>query len=194
MLHFIGIDNVENFDLVPAKRNQKANSIYHPKFCGDSFSHESIHKENFQVCHNASVDIKNSKINAALMAEIYYGHIENCKLLIERGALFVDKDYSKRSPLFYAAYLGKVEVCELLIIHGEVVDEKDSYGQTPLFPAAYRGNTDVCKLLINLGATVDLIDFDGATPLLMAAFNGHFETCKLLVSHVQMSIKPISDH
>ena len=192
ILQHIGEENAKNVEVILAKRNQPMNLKYSTKLVEEILHHEKAHQGYRQPCQSLiTPDIFSNKVyskkNAVLLAEVCYGHTENCKIMMDHGALLDESIPHGRSPLFYAAYVGNIKICELLITRGEAIDKRDSYGETPLFAAASRGNTDVCELLITQGAKADLEQYTKSTPLLMAAAHGKVETCKLLVTSISLA-------
>ena len=79
-------------------------------------------------------------LDGALNSAAYRGHVEICRLLIEKGAKDLDR------ALINAAQGGHVEICRFLIEKGA----KDL--NEALYSAAKGGHVEVCRLLIDKGA------------------------------------------
>ena len=110
------------------------------------------------------------------------GHLEMCKLLIEKGADVKATDDIDATPLHNAAALGHIEICKLLLDKGADVNARDKWGVTPLHLAASNGHLPVCELLIARGADAKAADNNGLTVLHWAAMEGSKAICELLLA------------
>jgi ankyrin repeat protein len=90
------------------------------------------------------------------------GHLELCRLLIERDA---DVNKTGWTPLHYAASGGKAEVVQLLLDHYAYVDAESPNGTTPLMMAAMYGTTGAVDVLLAAGADPTLKNALGLTAL-----------------------------
>ncbi len=138
----------------------------------------------------------------ALIYAAQNGHLEVCKLLLDKGASVHAKVNKKgedalcskdsecpdnsemeygATALMYAAYKGRKEVCTLLLDRGAKVDMADEDGWTALMIVAWEGYKEICELLIERGAKVDIANKDGCIPLMLGAWKGHREVCELLI-------------
>ncbi len=88
------------------------------------------------------------KYEALLTIAAAYGHVDFCKLLVEKGACVSTKLAcdGNRTALHNAAENNHVDVCRFLIVQGADIDAVASVG-TPLQIAGSAGNDEVCELL-----------------------------------------------
>ncbi len=101
-----------------------------------------------------------------LMEAAYYGHLDICRLLIDKGAQMEIKDSSGSTPLHYAAMEGRIEIVRLLCDHGAHVETRSNNGWRPLHDAAYHGKISIVKELIEVrNADINARDDMGKTPL-----------------------------
>jgi ankyrin repeat protein len=132
---------------------------------------------------NAEIDVHATTKDGAtaLFWAALYGFVDECKLLIDRGADIAVRDNSRRTALLWAAQHHKRLACKILLEKGADVNVADNAGQTPLMLAAYNNCDKTCELFINHKATVDAEDTEGSTALSWAAYNGARRACKLLL-------------
>jgi len=71
-----------------------------------------------------------------LMMAVIFGHLEICRILIDKGAKLEAKDMSGRTPLHLAAIHGHVKIFRLLCDCGADVEARDIWGRKPLYFAA----------------------------------------------------------
>jgi len=109
------------------------------------------------------------------------GHLDICRLLINKGALLEAKDSEGFTSLHLAADRGLVNICRLLIDEGAQLDEKTNYGSTPLHYVSYEGHVEIVRLLCDRGANIEAQDEEGLRPLHDAASNGHISVVKELI-------------
>jgi ankyrin repeat protein len=93
------------------------------------------------------------------------------------------KQYSKRTPLSWAAQEGRISIIKLLLQTETTVDDVDAKGRTPLSRASENGHEAVAELLIGNGADVNARDNKGWTPLLHALENGHEAVAELVIGN-----------
>ncbi|GIC93698.1 Pfs, NACHT and Ankyrin domain protein [Aspergillus udagawae] len=93
------------------------------------------------------------------------------------------KQYSKRTPLSWAAQEGRISIIKLLLQTETTVDDMDAKGRTPLSRASENGHEAVAELLIGNGADVNARDNKGWTPLLHALENGHEAVAELVIGN-----------
>ena len=105
-----------------------------------------------------------------LMIAARYGHLDICRLLIDKGAQVTAKDKNGNTPLHCAAYQGHVEIVRLLCDHGADVEARDIRGLTPLHYAACYAHISIVKELIEeRNAEINARTDDGWTALMWAS-------------------------
>ena len=77
--------------------------------------------------------------DTCLITAARYGHLDICRLLIDKGAQLEAKDIIGRTPLHCAAVRGHVEIVRLLCDRGADVEARSDSGSWPLHWAAYIG-------------------------------------------------------
>lgn len=117
--------------------------------------------------------------NALVMAAIE-GHLECCRLLLQKGADANGYDIYGNRPLAAAACNLRTEVVRLLLGFGAEIDGRDSMQKTPLMRACEaasldysemgikgidKARYDLVELLLAEGADVNATDESGRTPL-----------------------------
>jgi ankyrin repeat protein len=116
---------------------------------------------------------------AALSLAAAYGHMDVCRLLLERRAPV------HREDLTAAASAGNTELCRLLLAHGAKVDQRNAKGETPLTEAVFMEHEDTVRLLLAHGASVDFASRanyqKGQTALMVAAQAGNAGLCRLML-------------
>jgi ankyrin repeat protein len=96
------------------------------------------------------------------------------KLLLDAGANpDLEDNYSKRTPLAWAAGTGWAAAVQLLLEAKAEVDPQDTAGITPLAWAACNGHLDVVEILLAAGANPNLRDLKGRKPIDWASCGGH---------------------
>ena len=104
-----------------------------------------------------------------LMTAACNGHLDICRLLIDKGAEVTANDRSGDTPLHYAAILGHVEIVRLLCNHGADAEARDDSGERPVHWAANNGHISVVKELIEeRNADVNARTNNGTTALTWA--------------------------
>jgi len=123
--------------------------------------------------------------DTCLMTAAQTGHLDICRLLIDKVAQVKAKDRSGYTPLYYAAEKGRVEIVRLLCDRGADVEARTSGwppGSRPLHLAAVYGLISVVKELIEVrNADINARDDDGRTALMYARGNSH-DTVVYLIS------------
>jgi ankyrin repeat protein len=78
-----------------------------------------------------------------------YGHVENVRLLLHRGANVNHQNLEEnKSSLHLAAEKGHLDVVRLLLEHRADVNVQDNDENTPLLSAAVGGHVDVVRVLL----------------------------------------------
>jgi hypothetical protein len=112
------------------------------------------------------------------------GHLDICRLLIDKGAQVNTKDEVGSTPLHYAAMHGRIEIVRLLCDHGADIEASDNDGCTPLHFATLNGNISVVKELIEVrNADINARNVNGRTALRWAREEGKDDIAAFLVSH-----------
>ena len=131
-----------------------------------------------------------------LMIAAQRGLINECNLLLEKGASVNAQTMRGVTALYNASLEGYSKVSIFLIHHKSIVDiptrtDPDQHGIsigtgiTPLFWAAHHGDSELCKLLIKEGAIVNRFIAEGFlqgdTPLHWAVIAQQSQVCKILI-------------
>jgi len=121
-----------------------------------------------------------------LMIAAYNGHLDICRLLVDKGAQVTVKDRTGWTPLHCAAEQGHVEIVRLLCDHGAYVEARadriwSSTGWTPLHYAAEQGHVEIVRLLCNHGADFEARADRGWRPLHRAACTVRTSVVKELI-------------
>jgi len=100
------------------------------------------------------------------MTAAWNGHLDICRLLIDKGAQVTVKNEYGWTPLHFAADRGHVEIVRLLCDHGADVEARINIGSRPLHFAACYGHISVVKELIEeRNAEINARDAGGWTAL-----------------------------
>ncbi|XP_071142171.1 uncharacterized protein [Mytilus edulis] len=144
--------------------------------------------ETLKLCleNGADIDYQAGLGGTALMYAASEGHLEICRLLIDRGCK-IDITNFRGTALMYAAIGGHLEICRLLIDRGCKIDITNRYGQTALMKAARGGRLEICSLLIDRGCKIDITESDGETALHIAAKRGYLQITRCLVEQGRAS-------
>jgi len=70
------------------------------------------------------------------MTAALHGHLDICRLLIDKGAQMEAKGRSGDSPLHYAAWEGSIDVVRVLCDRGADIEASNQDGCRPLHHAA----------------------------------------------------------
>ncbi|CAG2187343.1 ARMS [Mytilus edulis] len=94
----------------------------------------------------------------ALMMAAEWGHLEICRLLIDRGCkIDITETGRGETALMFAACGGHLEICSLLIDTGCKIDITDNDGETALHYAAEKGYLQITRCLVEQGGASPLI-------------------------------------
>jgi hypothetical protein len=134
---------------------------------------------------SASSSSSSSSLDLQLIAATRDGKgLDECKVLIEKGARVNAKNSNRNTALHYAARYGQDNTAKLLLDHGAMANVKNSNGWTPLHEAANNGHVKLAKLLLQQGkADGNSRGVGGYTPLHEAAIKGHVSMVHLLLDH-----------
>ena len=104
--------------------------------------------------------------STCLMTAACYGHLDICRLLIDKGAQVKAKNSGGGTPLHFAACLGHIEIVRLLCNHEADVEARTNNGRRPLHWAAMCGHISIMKELIEeRNAEINARDNSGDTAL-----------------------------
>ena len=118
-----------------------------------------------------------------LMTAAVNGHLDICRLLIDKGAQVEAKNISGWTPLHFAAFGGYVEIVRLLCDRGADIEARTTGGSRPLQYAAYYGYISVVKELIEKrNAEINARDDRGWTALTYARSGDRHDIVAYLVS------------
>ena len=77
-----------------------------------------------------------------------FGHLDICRMLLDKGAQVNARSKGGWTPLHYAAQQGHIEIVRLLCDRGADIEARDNYGTRPLHVAAIGGHLSIVKYLI----------------------------------------------
>jgi ankyrin repeat protein len=117
-----------------------------------------------------------------------YGHLDICRLLIDKGAHIEAKDSSGWTSLHYAAEKGHLEIARLLCDRGADIEARSNSGRRLLHIAAMCGYISIVKELIEVrNAEINARTDYGETALAFARDGGHSDIVAYLVSLFERS-------
>jgi hypothetical protein len=106
-----------------------------------------------------------------LMEAAFNGHLDVCRLLIDKGAHIEAKDRYGRTPLHFAAGRGHHEIARLLCDRGAEIEARTNSRWRPLHYAANSGNISIVKELIEVrNAEINARINNGMTALSVARY------------------------
>ncbi|XP_029284043.1 ankyrin repeat domain-containing protein 66 [Cottoperca gobio] len=91
-----------------------------------------------------------------------------------------DLDWSRKTPLHWAAATGHTETVRMLLQHGARPCLRTEHGWTPAHSAAESGRLAVLRLLHSLHAPMDQQDCCGDTPARIAQIYGHHDCARFI--------------
>ena len=117
-----------------------------------------------------------------LMEAAFNGHLDVCRLLIDKGAHIEAKDRYGRTPLHFAAGRGHHEIARLLCDRGAEIEARTNSRWRPLHYAANSGNISIVKELIE-ERNAEINANGWRTALTLARRNNKLDIAAYLVSH-----------
>ena len=123
-----------------------------------------------------------SKGYSLLMLASFYGHIQLCKILLEKGAL-VDEvsDDGKMTALLNASRRGNIDLCKLLIESNAEINKQNDNGTTALMIACKNNHSKVSEYLLKNNAAINFKDKTGNAALHHAVQRKKYDVVKLLI-------------
>ena len=130
----------------------------------------------------AEVDGVNADGYTALGLACFFGHLEEAKLLLDRGAdpNVISSNEMAVMPLHSALSGGHKEIATLLVARGAEVDEPTGSDWTPLHYVAESGDLETARMLVKAGARSGYARNDGKTALEVAEENGFADLARVL--------------
>lgn len=127
-------------------------------------------------------DLKQKKINKALLSAVSKNNIEITKLLLKNDANINTRSTSGDTALMIAAKQGNIQLCKVLLKKEPKINIKSNGGWTPLMYAAGQGFPEIVELLIKNGAEVNMMTGGTglSTALDFAKMNNHSKVVKIL--------------
>jgi len=120
-----------------------------------------------------------------LMTAASDGHLDICRLLIDKGAQVNAKGIIGRNPLHCAIVKGHIEVVRLLCDRGADIEACNENGRRPLHYAVCYGHISIVKELIEVrNAEINARNYNGKTALSIARYRNYAVIAANLVSHV----------
>ena len=113
------------------------------------------------------------------------GHLDICRILLNRNAEVNSQNHHGSTPLLLASERGP-ELVQLFLDHNADPHARDGDGDTLLHCAAIAGRLDVVRLLLDLKAEVNSQNNKGSTPLHLASRGykkGNLDVVRLLLDY-----------
>ena len=112
------------------------------------------------------------------------GHLDICRLLIDKGAQVNAIDSGGCTPLHLAAWKGHIEILRPLCDRGADIEARNQDGSRPLHYAVKYGHFPIMKELIEVrNAGINARDDDGWTALREARHSNKAYIVSYLFSH-----------
>ena len=130
----------------------------------------------------AEIDGVNADGYTALGLACFFGHLEEARLLLDRGAdpnIIAANDMAVM-PLHSALAGGHKEIAALLVARGAEPDEPTGADWTPLHYVAESGDVETARMLVKAGARSGYARNDGKTALEVAEENGFTDLARVL--------------
>ena len=130
---------------------------------------------NGEWCANGDTPLHNAAKN---------GHLEVCRLILDRCEDQNPAGACGWTPLHYAAEKGHQEVCHLILEKCEDKHPVAAGVETPLHTAARAGHLEVCRLILERCEDKNPPNVSGQTPLDFASSLGRHEIVELIRSYL----------
>jgi ankyrin repeat protein len=117
---------------------------------------------------------------------VYFGHLEEARLLLDAGAdpNVISVNDMAVMPIHSALAGGHKEIASLLLARGAEPDEPTGSDWTPLHYVAESNDIETARILIDAGARSGYARNDGKTALEVAEDNGFRDLARLLAESV----------
>ena len=123
-------------------------------------------------------------VATCLMIAASNGHLDFCRLLIDKGAQMEAKDSNGNTPLHFAAANGHLEIVRLLCDRGADIEAHDDDGCRSLHYSAYYGHISVVKELLEVrNAEINARTITGRTALKIAVEKQKKDIANYLALH-----------
>ena len=131
-----------------------------------------------------AVDAPNADGTTPLGLATMYGHLEEARLLLDRGAdpNVIGGGEREMMPLHIALAGGYKEVAALLLARGAEPDEPNGDDWTPLHYVAESGDLQTAQALVKAGARSGYARDDGKTALEVAEDSGFTDLARVLAA------------
>ena len=142
------------------------------------------HRTDELLASGGNVDAVNADGYTPLGLAVFYGHLEEARLLLERGAdpNVIGGGAREMMPIHLALSGGYKEIAALLVARGAEPDEPNGADWTPLHYAAQSGDIETARMLIVAGARTGYANKDGHTALELAEDGGFDDLARLLTA------------
>ena len=129
-----------------------------------------------------AVNAPNADGYTPLGLAVHFGHLEEARLLLERGANpnVIGGGERAMMPIHLALANGHKEIAVLLLEKGAEPDEPNGDDWTPLHYVATSGDLETAQRLIKAGARTGYANKEGKTALEIAEDNGFGEVARVL--------------
>lgn len=118
-----------------------------------------------------------------LEVAVELGHLQICRLLLEKGADVNRCNQGLNNLLNIACQKGYIKVAEVLIMNAADIDSRNEHGATPLHSAIMNGFVKIATMLLKNGCDVNMPDDQIETPLLTAVRVNDLTMVNLLLNH-----------
>ena len=189
-LHDIDTSLKTPFSDYRVSRESGVTPLYYAALCGFQDLVEHL-----VVKYPQHVNPGDDNYGPPLVAALARRHFQTARHLLDNGAHVDVRNYTKRTPLSFAAWYGDLEMVQVLLDYNADTKARSSATWTPLhvvpqgfqsFGIHHHGHqmlADVARLLLEHGADVNALTGDGQTPLHVAANWRTVEVVRVLLEH-----------
>lgn len=108
----------------------------------------------FLLGKSANPGLQNSDGWTALVAAVWYGHTDVCRVLLQHGASLRATAANEVPMVVIAAMQGNRQVLKVLLDHGASMDSKGADGMTALLMACEYGRANIVEELLTRGVNL----------------------------------------